>query len=232
MSTFSMHNNLPNEGRISILSELRQDGVLVWLLKESTASLISNLSGMPSRKSDIRRRNIKERLALYVLALVDIGVQETLPDLVALTVNLREKETIGTALNGLRAAFRDRGLNSNFHYAGVEVPEVQSVNLPEARVVSHKHAHLFILGIHPGTEEWKVLLNWKNGRNKRMSRSVLQKWSYSPAGWLCYLYKRKNLGVPGAKVRHSTGKLNTAANDLSQNGLASFIERYEAYKAN
>lgn len=222
MPTFSLNNNLPNEGRISTLPELRQDGVLHWLLKESIASLISNLSGMPSRKSDIRKRNPEERLALYVLALIDIGVQETLPDLIALTVNLREKETIGTALNGLRAALRKKGLCYDFQYAGVEVPETKN---------SHKHAHLFILGIHPGTDEWKVLLRWKNGRNKRMPRSVLQKWAYSPAGWLTYLCMGKNLGVTGAKIRHSTGKLNTVASGLSRNGLASFDERYEVYKA-
>jgi len=46
--------------------------------------------------------------------------------------------------------------------------------------------------------------------------------------WLAYLYKSKNLGVPGAKIRHSTGKLYAAVSDLSRDGRASFIERYEA----
>lgn len=211
------HNSLPDDGRTRDIVSLRDDGLVRWALTEVSSDLVDRLQCVPGSDGEFRTRSEDERLDILTAALVDFGIDRTLPEMIALTVNLRPEEPIGKALAGLRRRLQDRGLDSDFCYAGVEVPEPH-------------HAHLMIVGIHVGTDEWKELISWKQGRNRRLPRSVMQRWCGTPHGWRGYLSTSWNLGVPGARVCHSTGELMRRAKTINRRGASRVAAKFERFR--
>lgn len=211
------HDSLPNNGELQEMGSLRDDGTVRWALTSVLADFIERLQHLTGSGKKFRSRTNNDRLDILSAALVEYGLDCALPEMIALTLNLRPRETVGSALAGLRRRFKERGLDPSFCYAGVEVPKPH-------------HAHVMLVGVHLGTAEWKELIAWKRGRNSRLPRSVLQKWCYDPLGWRGYLGTGWNLGVPGARICHSTGELMTRARKISRHGTSQLIEKFEYFR--
>ncbi len=159
----------------------------------------------------LREASPKVKMAFHLAALISIAIEHAVvPDLLFVTIILREDEDAGMVLRNLRKHVK-RETGTTISWAGTHVKR--------STEVKNDHLHVIMAGALYQGKDWDALNSYMDGRNKLLPRSCNMKLVFDLLGLFHYITNRDNLLHPGADIFKSNSLVPTAR-DLYSKGPA------------